>query len=364
MSMEPLLARLPSPPRKIAVLRASRLGDFLCAAPALRALRAAVPQAEISMITLPLLRDLAVRSPDIDRFIAFPGYPGIAQQFFTPHHALEFFQRGQNERFDLAIQLQGSGVYANPFTLMLGAAATAGFMRAEDDPSRLDAALVWPERGHEIHRLLALMQYIGVEPRGEELAFPLLDEDRRVAADLLADLPRPLIGVHAGSHDPLRRWPADRFAALARTLLRRYGGTVVLLGGLQDSDTALELAAAIGPGAYNLVGRTSLGVLGAVIAEFAVLITNDSGPAHVAFALRTPTVAIYRRGGTERYGPLLPGPFAAVEPPAEAQDPHTAWVTVAQALAAVDRLMSSPTDDEATELLPCPPENELVQYAR
>lgn len=363
MSMEPLLARLPSPPRKVAVLRASRLGDFLCAAPALRALRAAVPQAEISMITLPLLRDLAVRSPYTDRFVAFPGYPGIAQQFFMPHHALEFFQRSQNERFDLAIQLQGSGVYANPFTLMLGAAATAGFVRAEDDPSGLDAALVWPDRGHEIHRLLALMQCIGVEPRGDELAFPLLHEDRRVATELLAGLPRPLIGLHAGSHDPLRRWPPDRFATVARALLRRYGGTVVLLGGLQDSDAALELAAAIGPGAYNLAGRTSLGVLGAVIGDVAILITNDSGPAHVAFALRRPTLAIYRRGGTERYGPLLPGPFAAVEPPAEAPDPQTALATVAQVLAAVDRLLSSPTD-EATELLPCPPENELVQYAR
>jgi ADP-heptose:LPS heptosyltransferase len=358
MTTKPLLARLPAPPRKIAVLRASRLGDFLCAAPALRALRAAVPQAEITMITLPLLRDLTARSPFIDRFVAFPGYPGIAQQFFTAHHALEFFQRMQNERFDLAIQLQGSGVYANPFT-----SNTAGFIRAEDDPTGLDAALVWPDHGHEIRRLLALMQFIGVEPRGEELAFPLLDDDRRIATELLAGLPRPLIGIHAGSHDPLRRWPLDRFASVARTTLRRYGGTMVLLGGLHDSDTALELAAAIGPGAYNLTGRTSLGVLGAVIADFAALITNDSGPAHVGFALRTPTVTIYRCGGTERYGPLRTGPFAAIEPPTEAHDGQAAIVAIPQVLAGIDRLMSSSTY-EATELPACPPESELVRYAR
>jgi ADP-heptose:LPS heptosyltransferase len=361
MTMSPLLARLPSPPRKIAVLRASRLGDFVCATPALRALRAAVPQAEITMITLPLLRDLAARSPHVDRFVAFPGFPGIAQQFFNAHQALEFFQRMQAERFDLAIQLQGSGVYANPFTLMLGATATAGFVRAEDEPSRLDAALVWPDRGHEIRRLLALMRLIGVEPREESLAFPLLDEDRRAATELLAGLPRPLIGLHAGSHDPLRRWPPDRFATVARTLVRSCGGTVVLLGGLHDSDAALELAAAIGPGAYNLVGRTSLGVLGAVIAEFALLITNDSGPAHVAFALRTPTVTIYRAGGTERYGPLLPGPFAALEPITEGHDATSGLVTVAQVLLAADRLLSPPAPE--SEQRPCPP-NELVQYAR
>ncbi len=357
----PLLTRLP-PPHKIAVLRASRLGDFLCAAPALRALRAAAPRAEITMITLPLLRDLAVRSPYVDRFVAFPGFLGIAQQFFKARHALEFFQRMQAERFDLAIQLHGSGVYANPFTLMLGAAASAGFVRAEDDAGALDAALVWPEQGHEIHRLLALMRSIGVEPRGDELLFVLRDEDRQGAAELLTALPRPLIGVHAGSHDPRRRWPAERFVAVARALLRRHGGTVILLGGMHDSDAAIELAAKIGPGAYNLAGRTSLGVLGAVIAQLALLITNDSGPAHIGFALRAPTIAIYRSGGMERYGPLLPGPFAALEPSADAEDPAAAIVGIAQVLTAADRLMSAATTE--TELPLCPPDNASMAYAR
>jgi hypothetical protein len=74
-----LLTRLPDPPRKVALLRASRIGDFLCATPALRALRRALPEAEITMITLPLLRGLVERSPHLDRFVAFPGFPGIAE---------------------------------------------------------------------------------------------------------------------------------------------------------------------------------------------------------------------------------------------------------------------------------------------
>jgi len=74
-SVPGLLSRLPEPPHKIILLRASRIGDFLCATPAFRALRKALPGTEITMITLPVLQDLVMRSPDLDRFVAFPGFP-------------------------------------------------------------------------------------------------------------------------------------------------------------------------------------------------------------------------------------------------------------------------------------------------
>ena len=86
-----LLSRLPEPPHKIILLRASRIGDFLCATPAFRALRKALPGTEITMITLPMLQDLVMRSPDLDRFVAFPGFPGIAEQFFDACRTIHFF---------------------------------------------------------------------------------------------------------------------------------------------------------------------------------------------------------------------------------------------------------------------------------
>src|SRR5437763_6130197 len=144
-----LLSRLPEPPRKVGLLRASRIGAFLCAVPAVRALRAALPDAEITMVTLPLLRDLVARSPYLDRFVAFPGFPGIAEQLFDARRATAFFQEMQAEQFVLAVQMQGSGVYSNPFTLMLGARMAAGFVRPGEPPGRLDAGLPLPERDHE-----------------------------------------------------------------------------------------------------------------------------------------------------------------------------------------------------------------------
>lgn len=161
-----LLSRLPEPPRKVALVRASRIGDFVCATPAFRALRQALPDAEITLIAMPFVRELVARSPHLDCFVPFPGFPGMAEQFFDARQVSSFFQQMQALQFDLAIQMHGSGVYSNPFTLMLGAQTTAGFVREGDPALRLDAALAMPQREHEVRRVLALTTFLGAAPQG------------------------------------------------------------------------------------------------------------------------------------------------------------------------------------------------------
>lgn len=306
-----LLMRLPEPPRKVALLRASRIGDFLCATPAIRALRAALPDAEITMITLPLLRDLVERSPHLDRFVAFPGFPGVAEQFFEAHRATAFFAAMQAERFDLAIQMQGSGVNSNPFTLLLGARATAGFIRPRDAPGLLDAALPMPACGSEIQRVLALASFLGAPSRGEATAFPLWPSDYAEAETFLRDARRPLWGLHAGSRDRARRWPPERFAAVGAALHTRHGGAVVLLGDEDTAPSSVWIARRLcdaGIPCLDLTGRTRLPTLGAVIAHLALLVTTDSGPAHIAYALGAPSVTIFGGANPGAYGPPPGGP--------------------------------------------------------
>ncbi|HZD11319.1 MAG TPA: glycosyltransferase family 9 protein [Candidatus Binatia bacterium] len=307
------------PLRKVVVLRASRIGDFVCATPALRALRAAACEAEITLVTLPLLRELAERCPDVDRFAPFPGFPGLAEQLFDPRAATTFFQAMQAEQFDLAIQLQGSGVHSNPFTLMLGAQHTAGFVRPGEEPSRLlAAALPLPQSGHEIDRVLALVRFLGAPAAGRTTRYELWPADHAEAERLLASASaaaRPLVGLHPGAWDAERRWPVDRFAALGRALRARYGATLVILGSHSEQRRTADLAAALDGACLNLGGQTGLGSVGAVIARLALLVTNDSGPAHIAYALRTPTVTVAHGCDQERYGPPLSGPFSLVHPP-------------------------------------------------
>jgi ADP-heptose:LPS heptosyltransferase len=304
-----LLSRLTRSPRKVVLLRASRIGDFLCAAPALRALRHALPDTEICMITLPMLKDLAERSPYLDRYIPFPGYPGLAEQFFEPHKAVQFFQEMQAEQFDLAIQMQGSGVNSNPFMLMLGAQATAGFIRPDDTPGLLDAALPFPEAEHEIRRVLALTTFLGAPAQGKQLLFPLRSEDIAKAEMLLKDVPRPLIGLHPSARDLTRRWTPERFAAAGNLLQHRYGGTVLIVGDTEGQELGARVEQKLEVPFLNLIGQTSLVVLGGIIKLLSVLLTNDTGPAHIAYALQTPTVVVFGGGSPQLNGPLQPGPF-------------------------------------------------------
>lgn len=300
------LGRLGAAPRKVALLRASRIGDFICATPAFRALRATLPDAELTLIGLPLVADLAARLPTLDRFIPFPGYPGIAEQFFQAPKALAFFQAAQNEHFDLVIQMHGSGVYANPVALMLGARYTVGFVRPEDEAGRMDAALPLASDGHEVERLLALVEFLGAPRQGTHGDFGLRPEDHQAARMLLGHYRSPLIGIHAGAQDAGKRWRASGFAQAALELQRRQGGTIVLLGGPEEANLGAHIAARVGK-CINLAGRTSLPLLGAVTARLSVLVTNDSGPAHIAYALGTPTVTIFNGTDPVRWGPP-PGP--------------------------------------------------------
>lgn len=310
-----LLTRLPEPPRKIALLRASRIGDFLCAIPAVRAIRKALPDAEITMITLPMLQELAERSPYIDKVALFPGFPWIAEQLFEPRKTVQFLQQMQNEHFDLAIQIQGTGLFSNPFTLLLGARTTVGFVRPDDSSGLLDAALAYPQRQHEIRTVLAMSTFLGAPEQGEELEFPIWSQDYQTAERLLHmhSVKPPLIGLHPSARDATRRWFVERFAEVGNTLQRRHGGTVLLLGEPEEQHTGEHLASLLHVPCINLTGKTSLVSLGALMTHLSVFITNDTGPAHIAYALNTPTVTIFGGGDPTLNGPLTTGPFRVLK---------------------------------------------------
>lgn len=161
----PFLGPLRERQARVAVVRALRLGDLLCAVPALRALRAALPLAHVTLIGLPLAREFVRRCPHVDDFEEFPGYPGIADQPVMADRTLAFLRRMQQRRFDLAVQLHGSGVFSNPFTRLLGAHQTVGFTRAGETDLGLDFAIPYPSTGSEVQRLLRLTRALGA-PEG------------------------------------------------------------------------------------------------------------------------------------------------------------------------------------------------------
>lgn len=291
---------------RIAVFRALFLGDLLLAVPALRALRAGFPQAEITMIGLPWSERFWARYPHyIDRFLAFPGYPGINEVPVVPERTAHFLRQQQAYSYDLALQLHGSGQTSNPFVRALGAHLTAGC--STGPTSELDLAVPYPEHQSEIERTLAPILALGCPHRGTDLEFPLLPADIEAATRLLAPLAgRPLIGIHPGASTSARRWPAKRFARLADELARRYDAGIVLTGSGGELETTLAVERAMETEALSLAGQTDLGTLGAVIVRCDLFLSNDTGPAHLAVAMDTPSVTLFGPAELQRWAHLQP----------------------------------------------------------
>lgn len=300
-------------PRRIAVFRALMLGDMLCAVPALRALRAGHPQARLTLIGLPWASELAGRLDCVDDFIAFPGHAALPESEPDLHAWPGFLARVQREGFDLALQMHGSGETSNALVATVGAARMAGFAGAHAwrPPRDAEAFVPWPERGHEIERLLALTDHLGLPRQGTELQFPLTDEDRHAVRALLDDAARaaglrvlrPHVCVHAGAQLPSRRWGAARFAQVADALADR-GFTVVLTGTAGEAGLVAELASRMHAPALNLAGRSSLWTLGALVESAALVVCNDTGLSHVAAALGRPSVVVACGSDTGRWAPL------------------------------------------------------------
>jgi ADP-heptose:LPS heptosyltransferase len=292
--------------KRVVVFRALMLGDLLCATPALRALRRGWPQAHISLVGLPWARDLAARLPSLDGYIEFAGWPGLPE-VPPPRLAsrLRFLDEMCERRDDLAIQLHGSGPVVNALVAAFGARRNAGFTSPGAWVPPADAAsfTAWPEQGSEVERLLTLTDHLGLPRQGLQLDFPLHDDDRRAALPLLRALDgRPYVLIHAGSQLPSRRWPPERYAAVADALVRQ-GLAVCLSGSIAELDLTRGVAAAMHMPSTNWCGQTTLWTLGALVQEATLVLCNDTGISHIAAALGTPSVVVSSGGDAPRWAP-------------------------------------------------------------
>lgn len=290
---------------RVAVFRALVLGDMLCAVPALRALRHACPDAELTLVGLPWAREWAQRLLHVDRFIEFPGYPGLPETIPDLDALPGFLQQMQAEHFELLLQMHGSGTIVNPLLAACGAAHLAGFAL----PGRFcpEPALFapWPNTGHEIERLLTLTDHLGMPRHGTQLELPVTDSDR---IELATAWPGafggdPFVCVHAGAQLASRRWPPERFAEVADALAAR-GFTIVLTGTSGEAALAARLREAMHHPVVDLSGKTSLWTLAALLERARLLVCNDTGVSHIAAAIDTPSVVVSCGADVSRWAPL------------------------------------------------------------
>lgn len=293
--------------RKILVLRALQLGDLLCAVPALRALRACFPPAQIALIGLPWARAFVARFPHLlDELIEFPGCPGLPERRPQFDAIPAFLQAVQAKQADLALQIHGSGSIVNPLIEMFAASLSAGYCTQSDYCPDKERYLSYPEGIPEIRRHLRLMEFLGVPLQGEHLEFPLYASDREEYGRLAEQhglRKRAYVCVHPGSRSPQRRWPIADFADIAAALAAR-GARIVITGSAAERELCARLAALLGPNCIDLAGRTSLGALAVLLQHACITVCNDTGISHIAAALGAPSVVLFTGSEIERWAPL------------------------------------------------------------
>lgn len=291
---------------KIAVLRANGLGDLIFALPALEALRAAYPGAEIVLLGREWHAALMTGRPGpIDRVVVVPPYRGVSAPPDGVEDAAEldrFFDEMARERFDLALQLHGGGGHSNPFVLRLGARVTAG-LRAPDAPS-LDRWLSYVYWQSEIVRYLEVVRLAGAPPTSVEPRVVVTERDLAEAERVMGRPEQPLVVLHPGATGPDRLWPTEKFAAVGDALAGD-GARVVVIGTEPERWLVEAVLQAMRAEAWNLCGRLSLSGLAGVLARCRVFVGNDSGPLHLAAAVGAATVGVYWCGNLITAGELM-----------------------------------------------------------
>jgi ADP-heptose:LPS heptosyltransferase len=302
--VEPVLARastLVPQGGRVAVFRPlPGLGDLLCVVPALRALRTARPDVEVTYIGLPAVEPLVARYPQyIDRFMAFPGFPGLPGRRPDLQAIPRFIRDGQAARFDLAIQLHGPGTISNSIVGLLGAQHVAGHTPAGAAAPERHTFLPWVEPCSEIRRSLRLMTHLGWPSDDEAMEFDI------APGTVAPPIGEPYVVVHPGASTAAHRWSASGFHEVAERL-GRDGIRIVLTGSASERSRNEEVGAGLSRPALDLAGSTTLDELALTLRGARLVVANDGGVARLAVALDVPSVIVFTGSDPARWSPFDP----------------------------------------------------------
>jgi len=288
-----------TPPAHVCLLRLSAIGDTCHALFVLRALQAAWPKTEVTWIIGKLEARLMVPLlPEVE-FIIFDKRASFTEW-------LRVRSLLATRRFDLLLHMQ-LALRASLMSTLVHAPIRLGFDRARARELQwlfCNKHIVPASREHVLDSLLGFVRACGIEPGRPQARLTLpadaLDYGLEVAPD-----DRPTLLISPCSSRPVRNWLADRYAAVASHAVRRHGMRVVLVGGPSQTERLMGEAIASGTDVslVNQIGRDTLPRLLGLIQRATVLLTPDSGPAHMATLVGTPVIGLYAATNPARSGP-------------------------------------------------------------
>jgi ADP-heptose:LPS heptosyltransferase len=212
-----------------------------------------------------------------------------------------FFKGMAEENFDLAVQLHGGGRYSNPFVQQLGARVTVG--SKTPDASALDLWVPYIYYQSEVLRYLEIVSLVGARPLFLEPCLTVTEKDISEVEAFVPEEGSPLVVLHPGAGDPRRRWPVDKFISVGNSLAWA-GARIAVIGTHRERDVVDAMVTGMNADVLNLCDQLSLCGLAGLFKRAKVVISNDSGPLHLATAAGTATVGIYWCGNAITAGPV------------------------------------------------------------
>jgi ADP-heptose:LPS heptosyltransferase len=295
----------------LVVIFGAGIGDVILSTPALRSLRNKYPHSGIILLTSkPSLIELIEPLGYVNKFMFFDIYdlvkPGNLFSFKSIRLLRNLISELRREHFDILIDLQGVESYDR--MLVHGV-----FMFASNAGYRIGLLCknIWSFLYHKnvflnrnIHRTdmwLKVIQLIGCETINSQTEIKVGASEKQFARDILSvnnvldnDF---IVVIHPTGARPSRHWPAERFAELANQLILKYNAKIVLIGNESESMIAEKIAGMIKLPIINLAGKTpTTKHLASIIGQSNIFIGNDSGPMHMAIALKIPTIGILGPG--------------------------------------------------------------------
>ena len=292
--------------RKILVVRTDRMGEALLNIPAVRALKQNSSAFIVTLVN-PVVKELLVGTPEIDQILTFDEEKWN-KSIFTK---LKLYWQIRKMKFDLAVILNPAKkfhilTYLAGIPRRLGYDRKWGFLLTDKIKDKK-----FQGQKHEVEYNLDLVRAIGADTEDKRISIKVEKEDSQFVEDLLLkygvkdkDL---VIAIHPHSSNPAKSWPKENFAGVADELYARFLAKVAIIGGAEERSSAIKLISQAKHPLINLTGKLTLKQLTAFFQRCTLLISNDSGPVHIAAAMCTPTVVIFGRNipgvSPKRWGP-------------------------------------------------------------
>lgn len=286
----------------ILIIETSSVGEVVLTTPALKALRRAYPESSLNMLVIPETKDILIRNHNVDNIICYDKKRTHRNWW----KFLRFAAFLRKKKFDMVLLFHRS--FRSALLAFLSGARIRVGCSAQGRSFLLTRKV--PDRNniyqHEVERNIDVVENLGIDVYNRELEMPLSGQAENYITEFWKTAgigpEEMVIGINPGAGWPTKRWMKEKFARLSDALINKYGCRIILLWGPGERKLVQEIA-----GLMNrepiIACRTDLQQLGALLKRCTAFITNDSGPMHIAMAVKTPTVAIMGPTSPERWGP-------------------------------------------------------------